>query len=184
MSRERERRDRIGRVVSAVIRQAVADANAEGVLLLDGHSPESPLAHEWCNAAVGADRVASAAARPHQLTVSAASKTTLLLADVPPAALFPLGDLYGSELLQLTGSWNPPEAVRELAAAAGGPAALDDALRRWAEERRSPEEVWGGLPPDGADKVRVALLANRFARWRCGLVPKLTNRTVGIDLWE
>jgi hypothetical protein len=184
MSGERERYQRIGRVVAAVIRQAVVDARAEGVVLLAGPEPESRLAREWCSQALEASRVVVATSRPRHLTVSAASKTTLLLSEVSPAALFPLGDLYGSELLELSGAWEPPASIRELVEAAGGPTTLDGALRRWAEERRNQEDVWRGLPPDGAARVRAALLGNRFARWRGGLVPKLTARTLGIDLWE
>jgi hypothetical protein len=178
-----ERKERIGRVVVAVIRQAVADARAEALLLPPANRCESRLAREWCEAAVGEGRVVTDGGGS-VLTVHAATRTTLLLTPVFGAALLPLGDLYGSEVLELGGDWKPPEPVRELADAAGGADALDQALSRWADERRSPDDAFRGLPPTLAGELRAVLAANRFARRHGGLVPKLTGRTVGIDLWE
>lgn len=51
------RGERIGSVVAGVIAQAVRDADAEGVVLLDDGYAEAGLAHGWCVEAVGADRV-------------------------------------------------------------------------------------------------------------------------------
>jgi len=197
MTDDRGRRDRIGRVITGVIKQAVADARADGVLLLAAERPESPLARAWCEAAVGKAWVISGAgsdaltvpvtvthAGQRLLVAHPASKTTLLLMPVPAAGVYPLGDLYGSELLALAGEWQPPDSVRELAALAGGAEALDGALRRWAEERRPLPEALGVLSQPAADGVRLALDANRYARSSAHLVPKLTSRTVGIDLRE
>jgi hypothetical protein len=184
MSSPANRRERIGRIVSAVIRQAVTDARADGVLLPAAPSPESGLAREWCELAVGPARVFTADSPGRLLAAHAASKTTLLLTPVPPVALLPLGDLYGSEVLELGGDWSPPRAVRELAAAVGGAEVLDRALRRWAEERHVPAVAFQELPPALAGELERLLLVSRFARWTGGLVPKLTSRTVGIDLWE
>jgi hypothetical protein len=41
-----------------------------------------------------------------------------------------------------------------------------------------------GLPSEVAERLHGLLAANRFGRWRSGLVPKLTSRTIGIDFWE
>src|SRR5690606_10230745 len=40
-----------------VIRQAVLDAGAAGVVLMDDGSPEAALTAEWCSQAVGGDAV-------------------------------------------------------------------------------------------------------------------------------
>lgn len=50
-------RGRVGGVVAEVVRQAVRDAGATGVVLIDDGSPEASLAREWCADAVGADAV-------------------------------------------------------------------------------------------------------------------------------
>ncbi|HEX6940167.1 MAG TPA: hypothetical protein VF158_12205 [Longimicrobiales bacterium] len=50
-------RARVGGVVAEVVRQAVRDAGATGVVLLDDGSPEAGLAREWCTQALGADAV-------------------------------------------------------------------------------------------------------------------------------
>ncbi|NJD11044.1 MAG: hypothetical protein FIB01_11630 [Gemmatimonadetes bacterium] len=154
------------------------------MVLLDAAAPESGLGYEWCAAALGRERVLAAPAPGAWLSVGTASKTTLLLASPAPAALFPLGDIYGSALAGLCPPWNPPAPIRDLADAAGGPEALDAALRRWADERRPLPEALAILPAPAAALVRDALFANRFARRHCGLVPKLSSRTPGIDLWE
>jgi len=46
-------RERVAGVVGLAVRQAVADAGAAGVALLDDGSPEAALAAEWCAAALG-----------------------------------------------------------------------------------------------------------------------------------
>lgn len=183
MSRAEPRKERIARVVCGVIRQAAADAGAVGVLLSADDAHESGLAREWCEAALGADRVHGSGSG-RLLRVNAATKTSLLLSPVEPVALLPLGDLYGSELLELGADWNPPPLVSELAAMAGGSDLLDRALRQWTEGRRTVEAACRGLPPEVRERLLGALAANRFARRQVGLVPKLTSRTLGIDLWE
>lgn len=47
------RRGRIGAVVAGVLRQALADAGARRILLLDDGSAQARLALEWCAAAAG-----------------------------------------------------------------------------------------------------------------------------------
>lgn len=51
------RMERIGFIVGGVIRQAVRDAGARGVAVLDDASPEARLALAWSVAALGADAV-------------------------------------------------------------------------------------------------------------------------------
>jgi hypothetical protein len=183
MTHAERRKERIAHVVCGVIRQAAADAGAEGVLLSEADARESGLAREWCEAALGAERVAGAGPG-RLLRANAASKTTLLLCAVPPAAILPLGDLFGSELLELGADWSPPPLVEELAGLAGGADVLDRVLRQWTHERQTVEAACRGLPVEAREPLRTALAANRFARRFVGLVPKLTSRTLGIDLWE
>ncbi|HEY8470924.1 MAG TPA: hypothetical protein VIL18_14835 [Longimicrobiales bacterium] len=47
---------RVAAVVGGVVRQAVVDAGAAGVVLLDDGSAEARLAGEWCRAALGPER--------------------------------------------------------------------------------------------------------------------------------
>jgi hypothetical protein len=53
----RAARARVGGVVAEVVRQAVRDAGAAGVVLLDDATPEAVLAGEWCALGVGEDAV-------------------------------------------------------------------------------------------------------------------------------
>lgn len=50
-------RARVGAIVAEVVGQAVRDAGARGVVLLDDGSPEAALAYEWCGIALGPDAV-------------------------------------------------------------------------------------------------------------------------------
>ncbi len=54
---DQARVDRIARVVAGVIGQAVEDARAAGIVILDGASPEAKLGRCWAAAALGSDRV-------------------------------------------------------------------------------------------------------------------------------
>lgn len=184
MSIVAERRARLGRIVGGVLRQAVHDARADGVRLLEASWPEAELAHEWCVAALGADRVSTGTNVGVWLGVHPVCKTALLLGEVPAAELLPLGDLYASEVRQLAGGWSPSARIRQLSAQAGGDDALDGALRRWAEDRVAAARAVAALPGPAALDVAEAIELGRFARARVGLVPKLTTRTLGIDFWE
>ena len=177
------RRERVGRIIGNVVRQALADAGAAGVQVLEGDTPEGRLLTEWCRGALGDERVFTGTGGARVLAAHPVSKTVLLLSDPPDSPVLPLGDLYACQVQELAGGWTAPRAVCELAAAAGGLAALDEALRAWCEERRPLADA---LRPLGgaAAAVEAALRAQRWRRWRLGLVPKLGARTFGIDLWE
>ncbi|HEX7089752.1 MAG TPA: hypothetical protein VF192_06420 [Longimicrobiales bacterium] len=212
---------RVAAVVGGVVRQAVVDARAAGVVLLDDGSAEARLAGAWCRAALGPERfwavpappasaaealaaaapgvfpaaaLAAAPAEVHRLAgrlvalgqgallAHPANKTELLLSSrMPPEPLLPLGDLYASEVERLAGSWSASPEVAELAARAGGIAALDRALAALLEERRPPEAALASLPAGAGRAVLSALEAGRFAHRRVGLVPKLSRRTLGVD---
>lgn len=184
MDEGRARAHRLGRVIGGVLRQAVADAAAPGVVILEDWTPEGELAYEWAVQALGEKRVWRAAAGARGLTAHPASKTVLLLAPEVNAPLLPLGDLYASQVEQVAGSWSAPPAVEALATRAGGIALLDAALQRWLEERRTPAEAFAPLGPELAAELSERLRRSRASRWRPGLVPKLGPRTLGVDLYE
>ena len=175
---------RLGRIVGGVVRQALSDADVTGVRLLDADTPEGALAGAWLREALGDGRVFTGAVEARVLRAHPASKTVLLLGEHPDAELLPLGDVWASEVAALAGDWSAPDAVRALADAAGDVAVLDRALRRWTEEREPLERALAELEPALADRVAQALERQRWRRWRPGLVPKLTARTLGIDLWD
>jgi len=52
-------RERVGRIVVGVLRQAVADSGAGALILLDDGSPEALLARDWCGEAAGDNFVAA-----------------------------------------------------------------------------------------------------------------------------
>lgn len=111
------------------------------------------------------------------------NKTALLLGGaVPSEPLLPLGDLYASQVQALAGDWSGPEEVVRLAEEAGGIEALDRALVALLEERRLERDDRSETPLAVRSALLHALNSGRFSRQRCGLVPKLTVRTAGIDL--
>ena len=164
---------RVARVVRGVVRQAMADAGVGAVQLAGPASTNSRLVERWCEVAFQADAAA--------LKVSAASKTELLLAGATAAAdLYPLGDLYASELVPF-GAGELPADLADLVAAAGGIDGLDGTLRRLLDERRPVDAAFAGLPHI-RDAVMTRLQKTRFRRSQLGVVPKLGARTIGIDL--
>lgn len=120
---------------------------------------------------------------PGAATAHPANKTALLLGGpLPPEPLLPLGDVWASEVRELCGAWSAPHAVGELASAAGGIEALDGALRGWLEGR-DPRAL-DRLPAGVAGEVRARFAAGRADRIHPRVVPKLTARTLGVDLFE
>jgi hypothetical protein len=174
---------RLASVVGGVLEQAVADAGVAGVVVIDDGTPESGLARRWAVHAIGETRVFDAP-RVDALLAGTSSKTTLLL-DARPAAcdIAPLGDLYASQIERLAGGWHAPAAVRGVAELCGGVAALDHALLRWAERREPLDDAVDALPPAARQALGTLLRGARFARLRAPLVPKLSARTLGIDLF-
>ena len=205
--------ERIARVVSGVVQQAVADAGAAGVVVLDPDSPEGRLAVAWSVRVLGADRVwhtdpdgasgneigrspdrreefrrgvARVLARERNgLLMHPANKTALLLDPFPPPEpVLPLGDLYATHVATLAdGGWTGSDALRELADAAGGIETLDAALAALVEGRAPAARALGNLPEPVRRDILQRWEAGRFWRRRAGLVPKLGARTLGIDLF-
>lgn len=121
--------------------------------------------------------------RHDALAAHPANKTALLLAPpTPPETLLPLGDLYADDVRSLQGAWSAPPTVCDLAELAGGIDALDRALRRLLERRENARTAFEDLPTAAQRGVAEALATTAFHRRYIGLVPKLGERTLGIDL--
>jgi hypothetical protein len=195
-------------ITGNVIRAAVRDAGATGVVVLDAESPEGRLARTWLARTLGDDAVVPAPAPAHATTgpidtdeyrraagrihareyglvlAHPACKTVLLLAsDVPPERILPLGDVYATEMADWAGGVSLPDDVRALADMAGGLSKLDRALHAWLERRRPLEAALSELPGEARAAVSRRLLLNRAVRrWpRC--VPKIGRRTLWIDVF-
>lgn len=203
---------RIGEVIGAVARQALADRGARRVALLDDGGPESAFAARILARALGdgavvrvtadpadadahrggaADgaRVAEELRRmrarlvPDAVPAHAATKTVLLLGgELPPEPLLPLGDLWATEVAEMAGGWSAPPAVARIADGAGGMAALDAALAAYFD-RRDPRGL-DALPADARQAVAAALAAGRASRRWPRTVPRLGVRTLCVDLFE
>src|SRR5690606_37456589 len=152
-------KDRIRSVVCDVIAEALGEAGAAGLVVLDDWTPEGELIYEWLVGAIGEARVwrgASVASNLHGavpadaqllgalraareragLIAHPASKTTLLLGGpLPRADLFPFGDLYASQVVELAGGWSMPDELEPVIRRAGGIEAVDAALCRLIEGR-------------------------------------------------
>ncbi|HSJ31165.1 MAG TPA: hypothetical protein VK933_07010 [Longimicrobiales bacterium] len=195
-------------IVGDVVAEAVRAAAAGGVVVLDDWTPEGELAYEWLVAAVGEARIwrgATVASNVQGVTGADAqvlgawrfvhehsgliahpcSKTALLLGGRPPQAdLFPLGDLYASQVARLAGGWSVPEDLRGLVARAGGIEVLDAALARLVDGREPAAAALDSLDGDIAGEVLRLYERGRYYRLRPRLVPKLGARTLGVDLFD
>jgi hypothetical protein len=199
-----DRESVIFRVVTGVLRSALREAGASGVVVLEAATPEGSLLRDWCRRAriatfdagnlafaPGAaersewERASAriAAIASNALTAHPANRTELLLGTVPPEPLLPLGDLPASDVARLgDGHWTGSPEVVTLATAAGGVDALDEVLYRWLERREPLGRAAAGQPIELAREIRCRFEATSFARQRAGLVPKLSHRTIGHDL--
>jgi hypothetical protein len=181
---------RVGAVVAAVCAAAVAQSGATGLVVIDDHTPEGELAFGWLVAALGHDRVWRGAAhtgnvQERVLLAHPANRTALLLGGRLPAAdLLPLGDVTASQVEALTGSWTAGPEAESLARDAGGIASIDAALRRLVDERRPAVDALAELPGEIAARLLDLYDRGRWFRLRPPLTPKLTVRTLGIDLFD
>lgn len=186
--------ERVRRIVTGVCADAAGQAGAAGFLLLDDGSPEAALLHDWLVALPGltlwrrndpgSNLQEERAALGALLTVPA-NRTALLLGGMLPLAdLLPLGDLWASQVAALAGGWSAPQPVRDLAHGAGGVERLDAALAGMLDGRQPRQEALAGLPDEVAAAVLRSYDAGRHYRLRPRLVPKLSARTLGIDLFD
>jgi hypothetical protein len=113
------------------------------------------------------------------------NRTALLLGGRPPwADLLPLGDVWASQVERLTGRWSAPANVEACVAAAGGVGALDEALSRLLDRREAERDAVRDLPEEAAAEVLRLYARGRPFRLRPRVVPKLSARTLGIDLFD
>jgi hypothetical protein len=195
-------------IVRGVVAAALRDAAATAVIVLDDWTPEGELAYEWLVAVLGEDHVwraasldgkdAARAADDAQqvaawhmmqergaLVAHPANKTALLLGGrLPWADLFPLGDLWASQVESIASRWSGPGDVEAVARDAGGIDALDAALIRLVDAREDLEHALSDLPPAVAQQLIMLYERGRFFRLRPRLVPKLAARTIGVDLFD
>ncbi len=165
---------RVAFVVRGVVWQAMHDARARGLRLVGPDSAAAALVRRWCG--LSADTAEPA------LSFDAANKTELLLGDGGERVdLYPLGDLYGSELMAFA-EVRPSETVARLADLAGGLPELDAVLRHLLDERRDPDTAFAHAP-GLREPLLGRLHATRFRRAQAGIIPKLGARTIGIDLF-
>ena len=164
---------RIAFVVRGVVRQAIEDAGVAGLACSGPRTDAVLLIERWCGRHLDGS--------PPALMVGTANKTQLLLsARLEPADLYPLGDLYASELIPW-GGYVPDPDLDDLVGKAGGIDRMDAALRRLLDERRPADAAFADLPHI-RDAVMTRLRKTRFRRAHNGLVPKVGARTIGIDL--
>jgi hypothetical protein len=182
------REERIGRIVTAVIAEAVRVTGRAGIVVACDGSPEARLLTSWCRAFLSVpvrtrETGDDESGHSEFLAAHPANKTALLLGrNFPLEPLLPLGDLYASQVKELTGGYNLPDQVQSLAEAAGGINALDAALQLRFESWLPAEQAAEPLPKAARGPFLEAVRAGRFWRERAGLIPKLSARTIGIDL--
>lgn len=193
---------RVSLVVGRVVEEAVRSAGCVGLVIMDDGSPEAKLLSDWCRRSLGEARVWLAhgpdsadqeslrltarvlAREKNALPAHSANKTALLLGrQIPPEPLLPLGDLYATQVAALTGGWSAPPEVLEMAEQANGIDALDNALRAMFEAGKPVQDALSGLPEPARGPFLEAVRRGRFWRERAGLIPKLSTRTIGIDLF-
>jgi hypothetical protein len=197
-------------VVCDVLIEAVRSAGADGIVVLDDWTDDGELTYEWLTGAMGESRIwrgAALASNVHGtelersdaqmlgawrlarersvLLAHPASKTALLLGGaLPRADVFPLGDLYASQVAELADGVSIPDEVAALARRAGGIERLDAALGRLVDARMPPAAALDVLERDVANELLQLYARGRYSRMRPRLVPKLSARTLGTDLFD
>lgn len=197
---------RVEAVLASAIAQALRDSGRVAIMVMEPSSFEGAWLLDLCERkgvaarpapepsaalleVIGGDEEAArlalgeAEARREGLLAShPANRTALLLSAAPRAPLLPLGDVPASVVDRHRGGWTAPDAVRDLADAAGGIHALDACLHRWLDRREAFDIATERLPDAVARDLRCGIRRARFFRLRAGLVPKLGYRTMGHDL--
>lgn len=204
--------DRLRTVVVGVVDAALRERGARGVALTGPDGPERRLLARWLGEravvpgedAVAPVREALAAQDPDAppavidaearravartraaagklLCASEIHKTALVLGTgLPPEVLLPLGDAWASEVAAVAGGCTLPAVLEGLDP--GALEAVDRALRAHLEKGVALEEALDPLETELRGRVAEALRRRPWGRFRTPLVPKLGDRTVGIDL--
>ena len=163
------------RIPDAEVVRAVADSLEAS---LNGRDSEA-VARSNEEAHRAAARVI--ANRERLIPVSAANKTELIWAErLPPEPLLPLGDLYASQIHALAGSCTAPPPLGDIEP--DRIRAVDEAIARVVEDGVRPDVAFAELPPELRN---AAFSAMHRSAWRGTLppvIPKLSKRTLGVDL--
>ena len=205
---------RIGEIVGAVARQALADRGARAIALLDDGGPEAELAARLLGGALGAQRVVRVTAEDgevesvlhlapqgdaERLREEVRRLRARMIPGAVPAhpanktALLLGGELPPEPLLPLGDLWATD--VAELAGDWSAPpgvrriAALAGGIEALDAALRGwadgrDAEALAALPPEAAEAVAQALAAGRASRLHPRTVPKIGTRTLGVDLFE
>ena len=160
---------------AGVVQQAMRDAGVKYVKWVGCEQRQQELVIRWCDVAHNDNQRDS-------ILLSAANKTELLLGQPPRADLYPLGDLYATDVERLGADFELSDDVRRLVSKAGGVQHLDEALRGLFEHRRDPAQAFAQVPQLRDDVLR-RLDKNRLRLRTIALVPKIGARTLGIDLF-
>lgn len=211
---EQRRLTRLGELVAAVARQALADWRVQRIALLDDGSPEVELAAGWLQSGLPAGSVTrvTGEGRLESLLHSAAAdpdsdaqrmEARRLLARLVPDALVALP---ANKTALLLGGPLPPDPFLPLAdlyasevqVLTGGwsaPAPVRElaervgGIDRLDDALRARIDQRGArglerLPPAVRGEVEAALAKGSASRLSIRLVPKIGHRTLGADLFE
>lgn len=178
-----ERRDRIARIIGGVVKEALRSTGTRAVVLLDTESPEGELVTDILQRA--GIPLAEYSDPAQCLTAHPVTKTTLLAGTFfPRADLFPLGDLYATQVCTLIGECTEDPGVAAVAAAVGGLDRLDELLTLHIDKRVPLADPIFDQPAGARTALTEALARTRFRRRTAPLVPKLSPRTIGTDLLD
>ena len=115
------------------------------------------------------------------LLLGSSNKTFLLLSPIPTSCeILPLGDLFASQISELTGDSSLPPCLRHVSAERLR--AVDKALADYYEEGYGEDRAFGDLESDLRRTVLSALTQARRGWHPRPLVPKLGRATLGLDL--
>lgn len=121
------------------------------------------------------------ACRDGLLHLGTANKTVLLLSPTQPAhPVFPLGDVYASELLELTGAASLPPCLQGLPREDIN--AVDSALDAYYSDGEERTLALGRVPSEIREEIKEAWDMARKGWHLRPLIPKLGGATLGLDL--
>ncbi len=115
------------------------------------------------------------------IPVSAANKTELIWDErFPPEPLLPLGDLYASQIYTLTGACTAPPPLVDIEP--DRLRAVDTAIARVVEDGVRADVAFAELPSELRDAAFSAMQRSAWKGTLPPVVPKLSRRTLGVDL--
>lgn len=119
--------------------------------------------------------------REELIPVSAANKTELIWAErLPPEPLLPLGDLYASQIHALAGACTAPPPLVDIEP--DRLRAVDKAIAQVVEDGVRPDVAFVELPSELRDAAFSAMHRSAWKGILPPVVPKLSRRTLGVDL--